>query len=121
MMRSNPSAPSTPPTDDLAEQLSVILADPRRRRILSTLASGTRHRSSFDDLAVAVAASERVEADDGSTSASSSEVEVTLYHTHLPKLAEAGIVRDGDLKGDVKLTETGLMCANALGVGEYGR
>jgi hypothetical protein len=112
--RSNRSSRST---DDLAEQLSTVLADPRRRHVLSALTSRTRHRSSLDDLAATVTAFECVKADDESPNPTNAEVEVSLYHCHLPKLAEVGIVRDDYLEEDINLTERGLNCANILGVG----
>lgn len=118
MMSSSQSASSTYSTTDLAEPLSVVLAEPRRRYALSVLASGSGRRTAFEDLAVGVTAFERVNADDEAPDAPSEEVEVTLYHCHLPKLAEADVVEDDyDTDGHVALTETGLECADALGVG----
>lgn len=117
-MSSSQSASSTYSTTDLAEPLSVVLAEPRRRYALSVLASGSGRRTAFAELAVGVTAFERVNADDEAPDAPSEEVEVTLYHCHLPKLAEADVVEvDYDTDGHVALTETGLKCADALGVG----
>ena len=118
-MSSSPPA-STYSTTELAEPLSVVLAEPRRRYALSVLASGER-RTSFEELAVGVTAFERAN-DDRIPAAPSEEVEVTLYHCHLPKLEEAGLVEEEyDTDGDVVLTERGLECAEALGIGRHGR
>jgi hypothetical protein len=99
-----------------------VLAESRRQYILSVLASGSDRRTTFEDLAIGVTAFERANADDETPDAPSEEVEVTLYHCHLPKLEEAGLVEpDYDPDGHVALTETGLECADALGVGRRGR
>jgi hypothetical protein len=120
-MSSSPPAP-TYSTTDLAEPLSVVLAEPRRRYALSVLASGPECRTSFEDLAIGVTAFERANADDETPDAPSEEVEVTLYHCHLPKLEEVGLVEpDYDPDGHVALTEMGLECAEALGVGRHCR
>lgn len=102
----------------MAEQLSVVLAEPRRRHVLSVLSSGRDHRSSFEELAIAVTAFERVA--DGAPDEPSSEVEISLYHCHLPKLAEVGVIRDDYREGEVTLTRTGRECADVLGVGQNG-
>ena len=120
MMRSNPSRPTIRPTTDLADPISMILADRRRRHVLTALASGADRDSSFDDLAVAVTAFERV-GRSGSPSDSSSEVAISLHHCHLPKLADAGVLEyDRDAEA-VSLTERGVECARALGVGRFDR
>ena len=119
-MSSSPPA-STYSTTELAEPLSVVLAESRRRYALSVLASGER-RTSFEELAIGVTAFERANGDSRTPDAPSEEVEVTLYHCHLPKLEEAGLVEEEyDTDGDVVLTERGLECAEALGVGRRGR
>jgi len=113
MMQPNPSHSTAPTATDLAEPLSVVLSDPRRRRVLRVLASNSARRTSFDDLATAVSAFEQPQRDDA-PGAAASEVEVTLYHCHLPKLAEAGLIKEGYQDGPVALTETGLKCARIL-------
>ena len=96
-----------------------MLADPRRRYALSVLAAASRRRTTFEELAVGVTAFER--ADEGDLAETpSQEVELTLYHCHLPKLAEAGLIEaDYDTDGDVALSEKGRECADVLGVGRH--
>lgn len=119
-MRSTPPASPTYSTTDLAEELSTVLADPRRKYALSVLAAGSTPAASFEELAIGVTAFERAGHDGEGPEAPSEEVEVTLYHCHLPMLEEAGLVEAGYADGDeVRLTETGLECAAALGVGRY--
>ena len=120
MMSTNPSQWTTRADTDLAEPLSVILSDPRRHRVLTTLAARPDRSTSFDDLAVAVTTFERASGD-GTPGESSSEVAVTLHHCHLPKLAEAGVVEDGYTEGEVALTERGVACAAALGADRFDR
>lgn len=121
MMSSNPSRPTTRPTSDLAEPLSVVLAKQRRHHVLTALAARPGRSSSFDDLAVAVTAFDRVGRTDESPADSSSEVAVTLHHCHLPKLAEVGIIEDGYDEDEVALTERGVECAKVLRVGRVDR
>ena len=119
-MSSGQHASSTYSTTDLAEPLSTVLDEPRRRYALSVLASGSARRTAFEELAVGVTAFERVNGDDEAPDAPSEEVEVTLYHCHLPKLADADLIEDDyATDGHVTLTETGLECAEVLGVGRY--
>ena len=111
-MRSNPARPTGRRTTDLTEPLSVVLPEPRRRYALSALASAAG-RTSFENLAVRVTALERGGGDE--VRAPSEEVEVTLYHCHLPKLAEVGLVKDDyETDGDVELTQRGFECADLL-------
>ena len=121
MMSTNPSQWTTRPDTDLAEPLSVVLADSRRRHVLTALAARPDRASSFDDLAVAVTAFERTGPDDADPGDSSSQVAVTLHHCHLPKLADVGLVEDDYDEGEVALTERGLECAAALGVDQFDR
>ena len=121
MMSSNPSRPTIRPTTDLAEPLSVVLANPRRHHVLSALAARPGRSASFDDLVVAVTAFDRVGRTDDSPGDSSTEVAVTLHHCHLPKLAEAGIIEDGYDEEEVALTDRGVECARALRAGRLDR
>lgn len=120
MMRSNPSRPTTRTTTDLADPLSMILANRRRYHVLTALASGADRPSSFDDLAVAVTAFERVGRNDH-PSDSSDEVAISLHHCHLPKLADTGVLEYDRDDGAVSLSERGVECAKALAVGRFDR
>lgn len=112
-MSSNSARPTGRRTTDLAEPLSVVLREPRRKRALSTLVSEAG-RTSFEDLAVAVTAFERANGGDAPETPSE-EVQVTLYHSHLPKLAEVGLLKDDyDTDGDVELTQRGFEVAAML-------
>lgn len=114
-MRTNPSQPTPQPRTDLSDPLSVVLSDRRRHHVLRALASGAGDESSFDELVVAVTTFERAGQADEGPHESSSEVAITLHHCHIPKLADAGIVRydDGET---VALTDRGRECARALDV-----
>lgn len=94
------------------EGLSVALADPLRTHVLFALATGAGPMS-FDDLAVAVAAYEALRTEDSPTT---DDVAVDLYHRHLPKLRDAGLLEDADAVDGVELTAAGAGCARRLGV-----
>ena len=119
MMRPNPSRPTSRPTTELADPLSVVLSAPRRHHALRALATGEGDGASFDDLVVAVTAFERAGRTERGPGESSSEVAIALHHCHLPKLADAGIVAEDYEDGDVALTERGRRCARALDMVQY--
>lgn len=83
-MRSEPRFPDPEgPPDSIA---SVVLADPRRRRVVDALAD-LQPPVSLERLAAAVA-----DRDSGETPAGPDDVVISLHHVHLPKLAAAGVV-----------------------------
>ena len=83
------STPAELPTNDSLslskEALSRLFADSRRRATLRAL-SGCNGPVELDDLAAAVADDEFDPADDHD------RVLVSLYHEHLPLLADAGLL-----------------------------
>jgi DNA-binding transcriptional ArsR family regulator len=87
-----------------ADEVFGILSSDRRRMVLSYLRehgpSGT-----MDELAEQIAAWENDVAIDELTSQQRKRVYVSLYQTHLPKLAEAEIVDYDVDEGTVQLTE----------------
>lgn len=118
MMSSNPTRVTARPSTDVEERLSVVFGAPRRQYALTVLASGSGRPMLLEDLAMAVTAFERLENDERVPDEPSEEVEITLYHCHLPKLAEAGLIEDDYTDGEVELTREGVNCASILGVGQ---
>jgi len=66
-----------------------LLSSPQRRRALSVLLERPDEPVSLEALAAAVA---RRDADDGDGAMTPGPVAATLWHSHLPKLAEFGVV-----------------------------
>lgn len=81
-----------------------LLASPYRRYVLYYLTSEV-DRVDIETLAGALTAWDRGQAAPG-LSDSEVAVETALYHTHLPKLAEAGIVRFDRDSGVIELDDT---------------
>jgi predicted transcriptional regulator len=70
-------------------EVCELLAERRRRHVCALL--GRRAPRTLDDLASAVAAREA--GSEGAVTAEHRErVKLSLYHVHLPRLAEAGVV-----------------------------
>lgn len=73
------------------DELHAVLAEPRRRHAIDVLA--THQSLSLDDLATAVAEREaNGQSAAAEDSANVDRVRVALHHSHLPRLAAAGIV-----------------------------
>lgn len=77
------------------ESVFVALADERRRHVLATL-DGRNTPATVPDLARFVVARETGHDPTGVPAAGYRAVRVTLWHVHLPKLAEAGLVEHHD-------------------------
>lgn len=91
-------------TTDAVTHTFSTLADPIRRCVLYYLAE-QENPVSFDQLVSQVAASctgSRPDAVDDETIA---EMRVSLYHRHLPKLADLGVISYDDNLGEITLTE----------------
>jgi DNA-binding transcriptional ArsR family regulator len=68
------------------DELFEILADSHRRRILAYLADADDDVAAFSELI------EHVADDSAGESTDKERLAVSLYHTHLPKLADANVV-----------------------------
>lgn len=84
--------PSGDPPD--TDEVLAALSDSRRRRLLTAL-DGERE-ASLRDLAVRVAAREEGKPAGDVTDDERKSVRVSLYHAHVPKLADAGVVEYDD-------------------------
>lgn len=83
----------------------------RRRQVLACLSE--QHPRVLPDLAADVAAREQSTAD--VASATVDRVRVSLYHVHLPTLADAGLVRYDRDEGSVALREEARGLVEQLG------
>lgn len=82
-----------------------ILTNPRRRYALSYLGSKSG-RVSIGELAEAVAAWEQDTSVELVSSKERKSVYTSLYQTHLPKMADAGIIVYDRQRGQVRLSDT---------------
>lgn len=88
-----------------------ILRNRRRRLALEHLRTrGVGDRVSIDELATAVATNEYDCVPEELTSKQRKRVYVALKQSHLPKLAEAGVVDYDHARGRVALTERAAVC-----------
>ncbi|SEN71880.1 hypothetical protein SAMN05216388_1004272 [Halorientalis persicus] len=94
------------------DELFRALAHARRRRVLAYLRSEGR-AVPVEHVATYVATTETAGDDD----AAYTEVETSLYHVHLPKLIDVGLVRwaDPDHRDAVRLTTLGAELPTTLG------
>lgn len=83
------------PTDELHR----LLANSRRRLVLSYLQSHPAEGAAVDDLVGAVA---RGEQPDPGPATHRERIQVDLHHVHLPKLADAGVVGYDPVAGTVQ-------------------
>lgn len=83
-----------------------LVRSPRQRRVLRVL-SGTTDSMATDELATRVASVEEDVPPDEVTNRQRKRVYVALYQTHLPKLADAGVVDYDREGGTVGLTRSG--------------
>lgn len=102
------------------DELYEALSRERRRRILSVLAE-TEGPLGVDELARAVAARERDARPADLDEADVERVRVSLYHRHVPKLADAGLVVRDDEAGHVSLTALGERVRGAATLGMQDR
>ncbi|MFC7240104.1 hypothetical protein ACFQS4_18255 [Saliphagus sp. GCM10025317] len=94
----------TRPTVRNQEVAHRILANPRRRRLLTTLTE--RGRDTVDGLAEAIARRECLSDDDADDRRRiRRDVHVSLVHVHLPMVADQGLVEYDRDEGDVVLLE----------------
>lgn len=92
------SAPDV--SDERLDTIFDVVAHPHRRFLLARLGAGDGPLS-VPEAAAAIAAWE----DGGAEPADARAVEVGLYHAHLPKLAEAGLVEYDAAAGTVSRGE----------------
>lgn len=87
-----PDRTNSTPRGATVDDLFGLLADRRRRAVLSELA---KRRTSVSPRALARAVAARERETDATTPPASTidAVHATLHHTHLPKLDAAGLVR----------------------------
>ncbi|WP_312909593.1 DUF7344 domain-containing protein [Natronosalvus caseinilyticus] len=93
----------TRPTVRNQEVAHRILANPRRRRLLTTLTE--RGQDTVEGLAEAVARRECLPDDAEDRRRARRDVHVSLVHVHLPMLADHGLVEYDRGEGDVVLLE----------------
>jgi hypothetical protein len=100
----------------LLDHVFDALAHPRRRYVCyAVLGDG---RWSLRDLAAEVATLERADPDVEVSVAERNRVYVSLYHTHVPKLLEDGVLESDDADGTVAAgTHLELVAAALEGVG----
>lgn len=93
-----------PDSEVAKDTLFELLSSPRRRFILYYLheVSG---ETTLQDLADEVGAWEYDKAVEDLTRQESKRVYVSLYQTHIPKLANSGIIEYDSDSGDIKLTD----------------
>lgn len=82
-------APSERPPD--GDVVYRVLAHSRRRHVLDIL-SGSDSRVRLADLAADIASRERDESDEADEEEYVERVQISLYHSHIPKLEEIGVV-----------------------------
>lgn len=102
------------------DELYDAFSRERRRCILRALAE-TEGPLGLDELARAVAACERGAPPADIAEADVERVRVSLYHCHVPKLADAGLVVRDDEAGDVSLTALGEQVRGAVTLGMQDR
>lgn len=81
-------------TDSDHESLLTVLAHPRRRRALEVLTE--YGMASLRDVATGVAARELAIEGTAVSDHQRRDVAISLYHIHLPRLADAGMIRLDD-------------------------
>ncbi len=101
-MSIEPSTESEPISRDTAFE---ILTNPRRRYALSYLRSKSE-RVSIGELAEAVAAWEQDTSVELVSSKERKSVYTSLYQTHLPKMADAGVIVYDRQRGQVQLSDS---------------
>lgn len=89
---------------DRLDELFAVLSNARRRFVVQSLQRAGRAMS-VSELTTDVVSWEADMTDTGNASDERSPVEVALVHTHLPKLAAAGLVTYDDEAGTVTLTD----------------
>lgn len=93
------------PDNEVAKDtLFDLLSSPRRRFILYYLHEVSRE-TTLQELADEVGAWEYDKAVEDLTRQESKRVYVSLYQTHIPKLAKSGIIEYDSDSGDIKLTD----------------
>lgn len=101
-----PTEVALPPLPGGADAFEV-LSSPPRRRALTALRD---EPATLDDLV------EAIPSGDGTRVAADGErdLRVSLYHVHLPKLVDAGVVARDPGTGEYRLTEDGRALADAF-------
>jgi hypothetical protein len=95
----------------------LALSDPRRRHVLDAL----RERDSsipLSELARSVAKREAASAESADSAApdeDAARVHLSLYHSHIPKLADAGVVEYSPEGGTVGLSNDAALLVESLG------
>lgn len=88
------------PASTTISEVVAAVAHRRRRDVLRIL--GENERISDHALASAVA---EIESERGKAHADAETVAIALYHTHLPKLADAGLIEYDETSGSIRRTE----------------
>lgn len=89
-----------------ARELADLLAEPHRRLALQVLSEGTAPLA-LADLATEIAAREEDEPAYTVDQDRTKRVLVSLYHCHIPKLSDAGVVDYDATRRTVELSDTG--------------
>lgn len=113
--RSHENATQAPPELD---EVFAALGHPRRRYLLHALLDG-RSEQTLDELATSITAWEQDEPREAVTAEERDRCRVALYHTHIPKLADAGIL-DYESDDDVVVRTTNTEQAQAVLTGIGG-
>lgn len=92
--------------DDRHNELFDVLSDPRRRFVLHTL-RGAETPVPVAELAVDLVTWESQRSAPDRSGDGRDAVEVALVHIHLPKMAEAGLVRYDETQQTVSLADRG--------------
>lgn len=96
---------SEQPLDGDEASVYRALAHSRRRRVLDVL-SESDSPMALADLAADIASRESKESEETADEASIERVQISLYHNHVPKLADASIVEFNASKRTVSLDDS---------------
>lgn len=86
-------------------ELSDLLADPQRRLALEILSEATAPLA-LADLATEIAAREEDQPAHTVDQDRAKRVLISLYHSHMPKLSDAGVLAYDETRRTAELTET---------------
>lgn len=96
---------------ELSDGLSIVLNDVRRKQLLSVLSSGddlqTIHDLAADIDAESPGRRPGTESDD--------HLALVLHHSHLPKLADFGLIEYDSDQLEVRITAKGEQCVEIFG------
>ena len=111
--------------DPTHDALFRAMAEPHRRVVCRYLSARDEGVADFDDLVEHVVRRERarddVEPEDVEPGDRRRQVEIRLYHVHLPMLSDAGVVEFDARSGTVRYRGGGLIDALLCGLSEDGK